>query len=132
MKISLLILSWFFSCLHIQRIGIKYTAVYRSVVLKNNTLGTVDIIFITKLQLLIFFHFSDLRNLVKCMVPCMVPCYSLLSMKVIWLHMISAPPPITMREGREGGVTSYGKLRKFCGDKRFSYICGRINLYEWS
>ena len=57
MKISLLILSWFFSCLHIQRIGIKYTAVYRSVVLKNNTLGTVDIIFITKLQLLIFSFF---------------------------------------------------------------------------
>ena len=26
----------------------------------------------------------------------MVPCYSLLNMKVIWLYMVFAPPPITM------------------------------------
>ena len=53
-------------------------AVYRSVALKKNSLGAVDIIFITN----IFFHFSDLRNIVKCM-DSMFPCYSLLNMKVI-------------------------------------------------
>ena len=60
-KISLLILSWWcFSCLHIQRIGIQYcihTIYIWSVVLKNNSLGTVDIIFINKLQFLFFFIF---------------------------------------------------------------------------
>ena len=35
--------------------------------MKNNTLGTVYIIFINKLQFLIFFHFSDFQNIVKCM-----------------------------------------------------------------
>ena len=36
----------------------------------------------------------------------MVPCYSLLNMKVIWLYMVSAPPPITMawREGERGDL----------------------------
>ena len=28
----------------------------------------------------------------------MVPCYSLLNMKVVWLYMVSASPPITMEE----------------------------------
>ena len=40
----------------------RYT-IYTSAVLKNNTLATVDIIFIDKLQFVSFFHFSDLRNL---------------------------------------------------------------------
>ena len=45
----------------------KYT-VYRSVVLKNNTLGTVDIVFINHLfSFFFFFHLSDLQNLAKCM-----------------------------------------------------------------
>ena len=44
-----------------------------------------------------FFHFSDLGNLVQCM-DSMVPCYSL-NMKVIWLYMVSAHPPITMVGG---------------------------------
>ena len=44
-----------------------------------------------------FFHFSDLGNLAQCM-DSMVPCYSL-NMKVIWLYMVSAPPPITMVGG---------------------------------
>ena len=42
----------------------------------------------------------------------MTPCYSLLNMKVIWLYIASAPPPITMRGvgvclgmGRGIGVT---------------------------
>ena len=36
----------------------------------------------------------------------MIPCYSLLNMKVIWLYMVSAPPPITMawREGERGDL----------------------------
>ena len=36
----------------------------------------------------------------------MFPCYSLLNMKVIWLYMVSAPPPITMawREGERGDL----------------------------
>ena len=55
-------------------------------------------IFINKHQFLIFFHFSDLRNLVKFM-DSMIPCYSLLNMKVIWLYMVSAPPPIAMVGG---------------------------------
>ena len=71
----------------------KYT-VYRSAVLKNNSLGTVEIIFINKLQLL-FFHFSDLRSLVKRMYS-MFPCYSLLDMIVIWLNMVSCLPSITV------------------------------------
>ena len=58
-------------------------------------------IFINKLQSLIYFHFSDLQNLVKCM-DSMVPFYCLLNMKLIWLYMVSAPPPITMGGG-EGG-----------------------------
>ena len=29
----------------------------------------------------------------------MIPCYSLLNMKVIWLYMVSAPPPIVMVGG---------------------------------
>ena len=58
----------------------RYT-VYRSFVLKNNSLETVDIIFINKVQFLIF-PFSDVRNLVKCM-DSMFPYYSLLNMKVI-------------------------------------------------
>ena len=68
--------------------------VYRSVVLKNNCLGTVDKIFISNFNFL-FFHFSDLRNIVKCM-DSMFPCYSLLNMKAVWLYMVSALPPITM------------------------------------
>ena len=43
------------------------------VVLKNNRLGTVNIIFINKRHFLIF-HFSDLRNLVKCM-DSVISCY---------------------------------------------------------
>ena len=36
----------------------------------------------------------------------MVPRYSLLNMKVTWLYMVSAPPPITMvgGEGRRGDL----------------------------
>ena len=68
--------------------------VYRLVVLKNSTLGTVDIIFINKINFL-FFVFSDLQNLVKCM-DSMVSCCSLLNMKVVWLYMVSAPLPITI------------------------------------
>ena len=71
----------------------KY-AVYRSAVLENNSLGTVEIIFINKLQFL-FFHFSDSRSLVKCIYS-MFPCYSLLDMIVIWLHMVSCLPPLTV------------------------------------
>ena len=86
-------------------IGIQYSenryAVYRSVVLKNNTLGTVDMIFINKL-FLFCFHFCDFWNLVKCM-DSMVPCYSLLNMKVIWLYMVSALPPITVGRGEVRG-----------------------------
>ena len=53
MKISLIILSWWcFSCLHK-----NMYAVYKSVVLKNNSLGTVDITFINEFQFLIFFFF---------------------------------------------------------------------------
>ena len=65
MQILLLILDlswWFFSCLHIQTIfllsyelkmlfQIFVAKVYRSVVLKNNGLRTVDIIFTNKLQI---------------------------------------------------------------------------------
>ena len=92
MKISLLIWRWWcFSCQHIQRIDIQYTDQF---VLKNNSLGIADIIFINKLQFLTF-SFSNLRNLLKC-IGSMFPCYSLLNMKVIWLHMVSAIPPITM------------------------------------
>ena len=55
MKISLLVLSWWcFSCQYILRIGIQYTD---QLFWKNNTLGTVDMIFINKLQFLIFFSF---------------------------------------------------------------------------
>ena len=71
----------------------NWYTVYRSVVLKNNTLGTVDITFINKLQFLTFFYFSGLWNLVKCM-DSMDPCYSLPNMKVIWLYMVSAPLPL--------------------------------------
>ena len=66
--------------------------VYRSAVLKNNRLGTVDIIFINKVQFLIF-SFSDSRNLVKCL-DSMFPCYSLLNMVVIWLYMVFLPLPL--------------------------------------
>ena len=41
----------------------------------------------------LFFHFSDLRKLVKC-IDSMFPCYSLLNMKLFWLYMGSALPPI--------------------------------------
>ena len=75
----------------------SYT-VYRSVALKNNTLGTVDIIFINTLQFLSFFSFYHLQNLVKCM-DSMVPCYSLLNMKVTWLYMVSPLPSITIGRG---------------------------------
>ena len=54
---------------------------YNEYYLKNNSLVTTDVFFIKKLDLLIF-HFSDLRNLVKCM-GSMFPCYSVLNMKVI-------------------------------------------------
>ena len=90
MKISLLVLSWWcFSCQHILRIDIQYTD---QLFWKNNTLGTVDMILINKLQFLIFFHFSDLWNLVKWM-DSVVQCYSI-NMKVIWLYMVSAPLPL--------------------------------------
>ena len=60
----------------------SYT-VYRSVVLKNNSLWSVDIIFINKLQFLIFSFLWFTRLNVKCM-DSMFPCYSLLNMKIIW------------------------------------------------
>ena len=64
--------------------------VYRSVVLKKNSLGTVDIILIKKLQFLIFSFFW-FTKLVKCM-DSMSPCYFLLNMKIIRLCIISALP----------------------------------------
>ena len=60
-------------------------AVYRSVVLENNSLGTVDITFINEFQF-IFFYSSDVRNVIKCM-DSMVLCYSLLNMKVIFSNL---------------------------------------------
>ena len=142
MEISVAILSWsYFSCMHIQRFfllsyelnvffQIFVPKVYSSLVLENNSLWTVDIIFINKLHIswkiyfniliqseelfsfrklqkavqliyvylklvknkfLSFFHFSDLWNFVKCM-DSMCPCYSLLYIKLIRLHMVSASP----------------------------------------
>ena len=121
MKISLLIWRWWcFSCQHIQRIDIQYTDQF---VLKNNSLGIADIIFINKLQFLTF-SFSNLQNLLKCM-GSMFPCYSLLNMKVIWLHMVSAPLPIAM-----GWVNL--KICQILWWQNLSYICGRINPYGWS
>ena len=43
----------------------------------------------------LFFHFSDLRNLLKCK-DSMFPCYFLLNIRVTWLNMVYAPPLITM------------------------------------
>ena len=43
----------------------------------------------------LFFHFSDLRNLLKCK-DSMFPCYFLLNIRVTWLNMVNAPPLITM------------------------------------
>ena len=57
----------------------------------------------------LFFHFSDLQNLVKC-TDSMFPCYSLLNMKVI--YMVSAPSPFQWRD----------LIWKFA--KMFSSICG--------
>ena len=51
----------------------RYT-VYRSVVLKNNTLGTV---FINKIQFLLFLFFSDIQNLLKC-----------ITYSIVWFHVI--------------------------------------------
>ena len=48
-------------------------------------------IFLNKLRFLIF-SFADLQNLVKSM-DSMFPCYSLLSMEVIYLYMVSATTP---------------------------------------
>ena len=86
----------------------KWYTVYRSVVFKNNTLGTVDITFIKKPQFLIFFHFSGLRNLVKCM-DSMDPCYSLPNMKVIWLYLVSALLPLQWGEGRRNLIWKFDK-----------------------
>ena len=84
---------------------------YKSVVLENNTLETVDIIFISKLLFHLFFLFSDLWNLFKCM-DSVDPCYSLLNMKVILLNMVSSPLLITM--GWKGEVGGGGDvIRKF-------------------
>ena len=62
--------------------------------MKNTSFGTADIIFINKLQFLIFsfFWFTKLIQVHGSMFP----CYSSLNMKVIWRYMVSAPPPITM------------------------------------
>ena len=134
MKISLLILRWWrcFSYLHIQRIGMHYTD---QLFFANNTLGTVDIIFINKLQFLIFFHFSDLRNIVKCM-DSMAPSYSLLSLKVIWLCLASAPSVLGEGEGRWGGGWVQGNLiwrfAKILGWQNFFLHLWQINLYRWS
>ena len=87
----------------------NWYAVYRSVVLKNNTLRTVDIFFINKPQILIFFHFCDLRNLVKCM-DSMLPCCCLLNMRVIWLYKVSAPPPITLGGGGDDLIWKFAKI----------------------
>ena len=54
LNISLLIRSWRFSWLHIQRIGKNYTD---QLFQKNKNIGTVDIIFINKFQYLIFSFF---------------------------------------------------------------------------
>ena len=107
MKISLLILSWWcFSCLHIQRIGIQYTdQLFWKIIY---TLGKVDIIFINKTSIYLF-HFSDLQNLVKS-TDSMVPCYSLLNMKIIWLYMVSAPPPITIGGRGDDLIWKFAKI----------------------
>ena len=94
----------------------RYTK-YRSVVLKNNTLGTIDIIFINKFNFLFHFQFLALQNLVKCMnsmvsTDILGPFYSLLNMKVIWLYIISAPPHVTM-EGWGGGGGGGDLIWKF-------------------
>ena len=106
MKISLLVLSWWcFSCQHILRIDIQYTD---QLFWKNNTLGTVDMILINKLQFLIFFHFSDLWNLVKWM-DSVVQCYSI-NMKVIWLYMVSAPLPLQWWGGGGDLIWKFAKI----------------------
>ena len=57
-----------------------------------------------------FFHFSDLRNLVKC-VDSMVPCYSLLNMNAIWLYMVhSFCSPSHYSGGGGGGGECRGDL----------------------
>ena len=99
MKISLLILSWWcLSCLHIQKIGIQYTDQLFWKIIPYEQ----EIWFSLTNFYFLFFYLSDLRNFAKC-VDSMVSCYSLLNMKVIWLHMVSPTPTITMEEGAEGG-----------------------------
>ena len=71
------------------------------------------IIFINKLQFLIFFHFFDLRNLVKRMYS-MVPCCPLLNMKIIWLYMVSAPSPILMGGEGDMKICQNFVLKNFC------------------
>ena len=47
---------------------------------------------------MLFYHFSDLRNLVKCM-DRMFPCYSLLNMTLIWLYYIVLINPYNFISG---------------------------------
>ena len=87
----------------------RYTE-YRSAVLKNNTLGAGDIIFINKLQFLFFFFiFFDLRNLVKCM-DSMVPYYSLL---IFFLSGFPLQTLMIHRTAGEGRVPSFIPLYHF-------------------
>ena len=78
----------------ILKIGIKKN---RSVALKNNNLGTVDIIFIHKLQFpfffvfFFFFFFSFIKS--SAWIDSMVPCYSS-NMNVIWLSWFLLPLPL--------------------------------------
>ena len=79
--------------------------------MKNNTLGTVDIVLINKLPFLIFFHFSD-------------KTYSI-AWIVLIMHGLYSPSQYNGEEGRREGVegTFYENLPKSCGNKIFSYIC---------
>ena len=136
MKISLLILSWwYFSCLPIQIFfyfhmsfkcffQIFVSKVYRSVVLENKSLWTVDIIFVNKLEISWRIYFNILTqseeweqsnylvlknkttekfqllwfslNLLKIFET---SCYSLLNMKVIWLYYLVLINPYKFMSG---------------------------------
>ena len=106
----------------------RYT-VYISVVLNNNPLGTVDIVFINKHQFLIHFNFLIYKNQS--------------SAWIVWFHIIMSfltryennlivhgfcPPSHYKGRGGAGGVIWYENLPKFCGGKIFSDICTRKNL----
>ena len=85
-------------------------------------------IFINKLQFLIFSIFLILRNLVKCM-DSMVPSYSLLNVKVIWLYMVSAPPPILMSVGGWRGDLIWKFAKLLSWQSLFLHLCEDNRLW---